>query len=174
MSKKNKIIIIIAIILALILFVWLLFSVVNKKTDKKEKEEAAVQALVDFKTITEAEKIFLDLPANVEVEVVERDELNNVTAYRVVGNDVLAPTIEDALKTADSDMDQILDIEEYKLGTDPYNFDTDNDGVPDFYEVSVYFSNPLVADSDSDGFTDGDEISRGYNPVGDGTLRQVQ
>ena len=38
------------------------------------------------------------------------------------------------------------------------------DGLPDFDEVIVHGTNPLVADTDGDGFTDGDEVSRNMNP----------
>ncbi len=43
--------------------------------------------------------------------------------------------------------------------------DTDNDGVSNFDEVNIYGTNPNSADTDSDGFNDGIEIIRGYNPL---------
>ena len=43
--------------------------------------------------------------------------------------------------------------------------DTDRDGITDFDEVTLYKSDPKVADSDNDGFTDGAEILAGYNPT---------
>lgn len=42
--------------------------------------------------------------------------------------------------------------------------DTDEDGITDFDEVHIYGTDPLVADSDNDGFLDGIEILGGYNP----------
>jgi len=174
MSKKSKIIIIVSIAFAFFLLVGLLFFAINQKGEKraeKKQEEATAQALADFKKMTESEMIALNLPASAQVEVVERDEFNQIRAYRVLGNEVAVPTIEEALKTADSDEDQLLDVREYELGTDPYNIDTDNDLLPDFYEVNIYETDPLSSDSDFDGYTDGDEVGRGYNPKGDGPLQ---
>lgn len=42
--------------------------------------------------------------------------------------------------------------------------DSDNDGITDFDEISLYNTNPFSADSDNDGFTDEAEILGGYNP----------
>lgn len=43
--------------------------------------------------------------------------------------------------------------------------DTDGDGISDYDEENIYKTNPNEADSDNDGFTDGVEIIRGFNPV---------
>jgi hypothetical protein len=56
--------------------------------------------------------------------------------------------------TLDVDMDGLNECEEILLGTDPYNFDTDGDGIPDFYEWT-YGLNPLVDDSQLDSNGDG-------------------
>ncbi len=46
--------------------------------------------------------------------------------------------------------------------------DIDQDGLTDVEEVGVYYTNPSVADTDGDGFSDGEEITNGYSPlVGD-------
>lgn len=42
--------------------------------------------------------------------------------------------------------------------------DSDNDGVTDYDEVNVYNTDPLLADSDQDGYIDGAEILAGFNP----------
>ncbi|PLX39772.1 MAG: hypothetical protein C0608_11385 [Deltaproteobacteria bacterium] len=72
---------------------------------------------------------------------------------------------------ADTDLDGLGEREEYLWGTDPFNPDTDADGLSDFDEVRgwdrydypagtpqelkfIYFSNPLVADSEGDGLFD--------------------
>ncbi len=59
---------------------------------------------------------------------------------------------------ADYDRDGLSNSRERALGTDPYNPDTDGDGLLDGEEVFVYFTNPLKADTDADGLTDYDEI----------------
>jgi len=58
----------------------------------------------------------------------------------------------------DSDCDGLTDDEERKLGTDPYNPDTDGDGLTDYQEVRIYFTNPLNPDTDGDGRTDYEEV----------------
>ncbi|MCF7815497.1 MAG: hypothetical protein K9M10_01910 [Candidatus Pacebacteria bacterium] len=42
--------------------------------------------------------------------------------------------------------------------------DSDKDEISDYDEVNLYNTNPFSADTDGDGFTDGSEIARGYNP----------
>ncbi len=43
--------------------------------------------------------------------------------------------------------------------------DTDGDGLNDWEELSVYKTSPYLADSDSDGYTDKEEIDTGNDPV---------
>ncbi|MCW5849363.1 MAG: VCBS repeat-containing protein, partial [Anaerolineae bacterium] len=61
----------------------------------------------------------------------------------------------------DSDGDGLLDQEEYCLGTDPFAFDTDQDGLSDGIEVKGFMyqgkrwtSNPFKLDTNDDGVTD--------------------
>lgn len=66
---------------------------------------------------------------------------------------------------ADSDGDGLLNEEEEKLGTDPQNPDTDNDGLTDGEEVEEYGTSPVEFDTDSDGLGDGEEVKTyGTNP----------
>lgn len=58
----------------------------------------------------------------------------------------------------DSDGDNLSDELESQHGTDPYNADTDGDGVADGDEINIYGANPLNADTDGDGLTDGNEL----------------
>ena len=43
--------------------------------------------------------------------------------------------------------------------------DTDGDGLSDFDELYVYGTSPYLADTDSDGIPDGQEIKNGTNPL---------
>jgi len=52
------------------------------------------------------------------------------------------------------------------------NLDSDQDGLTDAEELNIYQTNPLQADSDGDGYLDGDEVKAGYNPLGEGLLAQ--
>lgn len=43
--------------------------------------------------------------------------------------------------------------------------DSDKDGISDYDEVRIYKTNPLIADTDGDGFIDGAEVESGYDPT---------
>jgi hypothetical protein len=59
----------------------------------------------------------------------------------------------------DPDDDGLTNLQEYQHGTDPFNEDTDDDGLEDGDEVNVHNTNPLLEDTDGDGLTDGDEVA---------------
>lgn len=42
--------------------------------------------------------------------------------------------------------------------------DTDEDGLTDYEEVTIYGTSPYLPDTDSDGYTDDQEIVNGYDP----------
>lgn len=48
--------------------------------------------------------------------------------------------------------------------------DPDFDGLSSAEETIIYKTNPHKADSDNDGYADGDEVKAGYNPNGPGKL----
>ncbi|MDP7328354.1 MAG: S8 family serine peptidase [Candidatus Thalassarchaeaceae archaeon] len=70
----------------------------------------------------------------------------------------------------DSDLDGLLDLNEYNIYlTDPFDNDTDDDGLDDGIELNVTFTNPLVPDPDSDGdgfrwFVDCDDNDSAIHP----------
>ena len=74
----------------------------------------------------------------------------------------------------DSDKDGLSDEREKELGTDPNSPDTDKDGLSDYLEIKVYETNPLNPDTDGDSYLDGEEVKAGYNPRGEGKLRDLQ
>ena len=67
----------------------------------------------------------------------------------------------------DTDKDGITDDVELTIGTDPFNKDSDADGLSDGEEVNQYLTNPLATDSDLDGIDDGYEIGHASNPLVD-------
>ncbi|MEW6535628.1 MAG: right-handed parallel beta-helix repeat-containing protein [Candidatus Auribacterota bacterium] len=67
----------------------------------------------------------------------------------------------------DGDSDSVTNFYEYINSTNPGSGDTDGDGLSDYNEIFVYFTNPLAdADTDLDGLKDSDEINtHGTNPA---------
>ena len=62
----------------------------------------------------------------------------------------------------DSDYDNVGDIEEARIGTDPTNPDSDGDGINDGGEELITMTDPTLYDTDGDGIDDGSELLR-YN-----------
>lgn len=51
--------------------------------------------------------------------------------------------------------------------------DTDGDGLSDYEEKYLYGTDPKNPDTDHDGMKDGNEVKRGRNPLGRGTLKDL-
>lgn len=60
----------------------------------------------------------------------------------------------------DSDADGLPDADERRIGTDPFDPDTDKDGLNDGDEVLVWKTDPLNPDTDWDGLKDGEEVHK--------------
>jgi hypothetical protein len=65
---------------------------------------------------------------------------------------------------SDPDKDGLPNIKEYIFGTIPTNFDTDKDGLSDKDELFVYYTDPKVADTNSNTYSDSVEINNCYDP----------
>jgi hypothetical protein len=61
-------------------------------------------------------------------------------------------------KPGDNDCDGLADADEATSRTDPWNPDSDRDGLTDGEEVQVHFTDPLDKDDDDDGLTDLQEV----------------
>ncbi|MEI8361562.1 MAG: hypothetical protein WCG01_05505 [bacterium] len=118
----------------------------------------------------------------------------NPTQCGLIKNAILRKNCLDTISNLppDQDADGLDDSLELSLGLDPFNKDTDKDGLSDFDEIKKYKTNPLKRDTDGDGlsdkneiyiganplkkdtdgdgFGDGDEVSKGYNPCGGGKM----
>ena len=91
----------------------------------------------------------------------------------VVPNDKLPEEVPVVVEELDSDADGLTDAEEIRYGTKISKPDSDSDGLFDREEVVLYRTNPLVADTDGDGFLDGAEVQSGYDPNGPGRLNII-
>lgn len=73
--------------------------------------------------------------------------------------DVPVPVLVQDLTIEDTDKDDPLaDTEALKLQ------DTDEDGLTDYDELTIWYTSPYIADSDSDGISDYDEIASDADP----------
>ena len=80
---------------------------------------------------------------------------------------VPCPQLTDpAFPSEDADHDGLTNLQEFQLGTDPNNPDTDGDGLTDGQEVLVYHTNPLIFSTDGSGIPDGIEVQT--NTLGGG------
>ena len=163
-EKVKKIFIFAILIIAVALIIFGIFWVLKKidatlnkgAGEQKQEESLKEEAVPVIKEETEPET---PTPAP------ETEESSSPAESMFFPPSVTEPT--------DSDQDGLTDEEEGALGTDINNTDTDSDGLFDREEVKVYKTNPLVPDTDGDGYSDGDEVRDGYNPVGPGKLYEI-
>ena len=78
----------------------------------------------------------------------------------------LADTDNNGIIDGDEDFDEdgLSTLEEYQLGSHPLYADTDGDGLNDYDELMVHFTNPNKMDTDKDGADDKWEIDNGFDP----------
>jgi hypothetical protein len=99
--------------------------------------------------------------------------------YTVINSDDLSTDLSldytiDYDSDEDYDSDGLTNKQEKEYGTDPKLYDTDMDGLDDYYEIFTSKTDPNKEDTDGDGVSDYDEIELGLNPLktdskGDGT-----
>lgn len=72
----------------------------------------------------------------------------------------------DLVASADLDADGLTNLQEFTNKTNPLVADTDGDGLSDGQEVNTTMTSPLVADTDKDGLSDGVEVNtHGTDPL---------
>ncbi|MHC9510379.1 fibronectin type III domain-containing protein [Kangiella sp. M94] len=100
---------------------------------------------------------------------------NRSSAYngRFAIDNVMITAVEPS-DEADSDSDGLTDNEEWQLGTNAESSDTDDDSIPDPWEVTHGFdpldSNDAYDDPDLDGFTNADEFWGNTDPNSDSSF----
>ncbi len=75
----------------------------------------------------------------------------------------LEPLRNDAAE--DADIDDLINLDEFRQGTDPWLADSDADRLLDGDEVHTHFTQPRLEDTDGGGVIDGDEVERGSDPL---------
>lgn len=64
-----------------------------------------------------------------------------------------------------NDADDLLDLQEFRAGTNPRNPDTDGDTLDDYQELMVLGTDPTKKDTDGDGVDDNVELMLGTDPL---------
>ena len=70
-------------------------------------------------------------------------------------------------RSGDPDYDNLPNHREFDLGTHPWRYDTDLDGLSDTQEVTTTGTDPALRDTDRDQMTDGWELANGFDPLSD-------
>ena len=65
----------------------------------------------------------------------------------------------------DSDADQLSDMDEMRYGTSYLNSDSDGDGLSDYAEIKVHFTNPNNADTNGNGVPDAEDVKLNGNII---------
>jgi hypothetical protein len=110
---------------------------------------------------TSTPPVIVPAPANEAAPVNEPAPVSEPAPEYVAETVVPAePVVADTAvaSTEDFDADNYLDVLELEVGLDPYNPDSDGDGVADGDEVDMYLTDPFTYDSDGDGLSDGEEL----------------
>ncbi len=128
-----------------------------------------------------------DLEKNINIEDLKISVVDLVKKYPVEtesGSDVLGMILvsKDVLKglyghyrfkPATGEVALVEDINETQWFSSDLTInkvDSDEDGISDDDEKNIYKTNPQKADTDGDGYRDGEEIKSGFNPLGSGKL----
>lgn len=174
-GNRKGLIWIIILVVFLILFigsVWIYFAFINKNTGYVEEFPSQnLENTEEENNIVDVNNFSPDPVENIE-EVEELDQEENIRGNNFSDEEASANNILFG-NSIDSDDDGLSDVQENQLGTDPFNWDTDGDGLSDGDEVLIWKTDPLKFDSDGDGYGDGEEIKNGYNPLGPGRLFEI-
>lgn len=77
-----------------------------------------------------------------------------------IGQDIRLPFSLDKGFLPDTNLASTINADDLAL----LGRDTDNDSLLDYDEVNIYNTSPYLADTDSDGYTDAEEIQSNHNP----------
>lgn len=153
-------------------------STTNDVTEPAEIDDTPDTNNSDLALITELRTVFKNeferLASAIRVndaEAVEKSQDRLKTLATEVENKLsgeparrLLSDIAEALQRAKAEVERTNKLVSERTGL-VATTDSDRDGISDFDEVTLYGTDPFIADSDNDGFNDGVEILNGYNPL---------
>lgn len=120
------------------------------------------------------DSIETDIGSNPEMIDSDGDGLDDYYEVFVTYTSPIKPDSDNnGINDAEDDLDKdgLTNYEEYIIGTDPWEADSDEDTLTDGDEINTYGTDPLKKDTDDDGLEDGDEIyleTDAINPDTDG------
>ena len=88
----------------------------------------------------------------------------------VLSDDVTCKTLIVCGPDADPDGDSLNNLQEYNFGTDPNDSDTDKDGLSDGNELLLYYTSPVLKDSNTNGVSDGQDVVNCTDPIKTGIM----
>ncbi len=171
-TKHNYLSIVIIIVIALAVlggayFIYLqFFSNSSNSTPDTSKTQVEVKKTDVAETQTENNfvPVIPELLNNPATTTMATSSQENNPDNLMATNTALETTTPVEEANIDSDSDGLTDSEENTAGTNINVIDTDNDGLSDYEEIKIYLTNPLLSDTDGDGYLDGVEVKGGYDP----------
>lgn len=153
-----------------------IFNKYSPKVECSDLEEWQCKNLIKDEhlgTIASKQAIFSELRENVSYLAGETIELKKLEE-KIKTTEKLTPLKENEIKLriVHGKEKIIFGKEDNLIQTSPIiiMIDSDLDGLPDDLEKRIG-TDPNEADTDSDGYKDGEEVKNGYNPLGSGSLK---
>lgn len=158
-----------------------LVEVVNKTEERWSKGDAdALQSIsVRSQEYFKSAQELVDFTRSLSDDSVWRTSLGDTLGALNAQNEKVKASLAQMIQSnnnsasslaSDKDNDGIEDDDESKLGLSVTDYDSDKDGLSDKEEIERFGTDPTKADTDGDGYRDGVEIMKGFNPVGTGNF----
>lgn len=150
-------------------------TVILDEEVSKATDELLNNNLVDFQDLLRRYAVALQSEDEVLISAAKQNLVNKRESI------ILSTLNDDGLKGISDNLDEemIERIESLKTRVETFeqirrdksngetSIDSDGDGISDFDEINLYKTDPNNPDTDNDGFNDGIEIIRGFNPNSD-------
>lgn len=93
---------------------------------------------------------------------------DGVTDYDEVSVLKTDPLVDNSVRTIPPVVSPERSVSQSQASSSPIVIDSDGDGLTDEQELMLYKTDPNKKDTDGDGYPDGEEVTKGYNPRGQG------